>query len=488
MPNRRSRCIAPAMLLSLAGALPLRAQQPLTLSQAIALAQQQGLQARAAHAALEAARHRRGAFTASLLPRLSLAGTVPAYNRSIIPVLQPDGTTQFRAQQQTSTELDLTLSQQLPLTGGSLFISSTLSRYRLSGQQTLDTWSSTPILVGLRQDILRPNTTAWNRRESGLEVELAERQFQEAMEDVALQTTTAFFDMYAAQVELANATTNAAVNDTLYTLNTGRYQVGKIGENDLLQSELVLLKARNAREAAQLKLDQTTDALRLALNVPADAPLQIAVTTAVPDIEADTTRAVAEAMRNRSSVIDAQLQDVRARREVTVARLANGVGATVQASYGYNATASESRFVYRDLLEARQFSLSVQVPLWQWGAHTEGVRAAKADREQTTRLTEAALRQVAHDAHFAALQLTQARRTEALSAKADTVAGKRYEVAYNRYVIGRISIGDLYIAQTEKDQALTQFVQALRAYWSAYYGLRRATLYDFEADRPIIGD
>jgi outer membrane protein TolC len=65
------------------------------------------------------------------------------------------------------------------------------------------------------------------------------------------------------------------------------------------------------------------------------------------------------------------------------------------------------------------------------------------------------------------------------------VADKRFEVAYNRYVIGRITIDNLYLAQNEKDQALTQFVQALRGYWRAYYELRRATLYDFEAGRPI---
>jgi outer membrane protein TolC len=58
-------------------------------------------------------------------------------------------------------------------------------------------------------------------------------------------------------------------------------------------------------------------------------------------------------------------------------------------------------------------------------------------------------------------------------------------VAYNRYRIGRITIENLYIAQQEKDQALTQFVNALRGYWMAYYDLRRLTLYDFEADHPI---
>jgi len=72
-----------------------------------------------------------------------------------------------------------------------------------------------------------------------------------------------------------------------------------------------------------------------------------------------------------------------------------------------------------------------------------------------------------------------------LSAKADTVAQKRFEVAYNRYVIGRIGIDNLYIAQNEKDQAVNQYLQALRGYWAAYYRLRQATLYDFEARARI---
>ena len=72
-----------------------------------------------------------------------------------------------------------------------------------------------------------------------------------------------------------------------------------------------------------------------------------------------------------------------------------------------------------------------------------------------------------------------------MSAKADTVAAKRFEVAYNRYVIGRIGIDNLYIAQNEKDQAVNQYLQALRNYWVAYYRLRQTTLYDFEGGAVI---
>ena len=52
-------------------------------------------------------------------------------------------------------------------------------------------------------------------------------------------------------------------------------------------------------------------------------------------------------------------------------------------------------------------------------------------------------------------------------------------------MIGKIGISDLYIAQNEKDQAVVQYIQALRGYWAAHYRLRRVTLYDFEAGREI---
>jgi outer membrane protein TolC len=461
------------------------AQQQVTLPQAIALAQQQGLQARAARAALEAARHDNASFRAGLLPQLSLSGNLPRYNRSIIPVIQPDGSTQFRPLTQTTTDLALTMSQQIPVTGGRFFVSSSLERFTVTGQQDVQTWSSTPVEVGLRQDIFRPNTARWDRRQQDVQTELSERLYLESMEEIAIQTTQDFFDVYSARSGLNNAITNAAVNDTLFTLNKGRYEVGRIGENDLLQSELALLRARAAVQSARLQYDRALAALRLALNLPAGTEIEVVVTSEVPTVAADTARAVAEAVKNRAAVSDVELQDVQASRRIVEARLAQGLGATVQASFGLNASAPEASQVYENLLQSRAFSLSVEMPLWQWGARSQAVQAARSDRDRVASNSEATLRQTAHEAHFAVLELEQAKTNLAITAKADTVAGKRFEVAYNRYVIGRITIDNLYIAQSEKDAALNEFVQALRGYWLAYYRLRRATLFDFAAGQQI---
>jgi outer membrane protein TolC len=87
--------------------------------------------------------------------------------------------------------------------------------------------------------------------------------------------------------------------------------------------------------------------------------------------------------------------------------------------------------------------------------------------------------------------LTQVRQFEMLrlqieiSRKADEVAAERYNVAQNRYLIGRIDITNLNIALTEKDDAKRSYILALQSFWQAYYDLRRLTLYDFATGTPL---
>jgi len=379
--------------------------------------------------------------------------------------------------------VNMLVTQRIPYTGGTVELSSRLNKRE--GNNFPETWSSSPFSFSISQPLLRSNTIGWEREVNGLSADIAERQYLEAREDIALQVSLAYFDYFAAQVALRNAILNASTNDTLYRLNQGRFEVGKISENDLLQSELEQLRARTALDGARLEHDRAAAALRLALNVPEGTPIEIAVTSAVPDFAADTTLAVTQALRNLSSVRSLDLQDAQARRSVSEARLNGGPGATVNARYGYNATGAAMNEVYRDLQPAQQFSLSLQVPLISWGARGGDVQAARAELFRVENASRIAREQARQDAHFAVLQVSLARRQLAIAAKADTVAQKRFEVAYNRYVIGRIDVDQLYLAQNAKDQALLSYVQSLRGYWQAYYRLRRVTLYDFERGEGI---
>lgn len=481
------RCTLLAVVLLMHAASRGDAQSPrtITLAEAVSLAQAQGMQARAARGSRDAARARDRIVGAQYLPSLSIGGNVPSYSRSVTPVTQPDGSILYLPVEQAQGALTASIVQRVPWTNTTLTFNSSLSQVQRTGTTASRTWSSTPYSIGLSQPILRANTQGWDLRQQDLRFTSAERRFLEAREDAAAAAATAYFDAHAAAVQLQNATKNAATNDTLYTLNKGRFEVGRIGENDLLQSELALLRSRSAFEDAKLAFDRAMSQLRITLALPVGTPITLSVSPAVPLFDPDTAVAVEQARRNSSQMADAELAEVSADRSVSEARWNTGAGGTLNASYGFNATAGTAPDAYKNLLNARQMNFNVSIPVWQWGAHSSQVQAAKADRDAARSTSSLTRANVEHNGRFAALQLAQARRSLVIAAKADTVGQKRFEVAYNRYVIGRINIDNLYQAQNEKDQAVNAYVQALRSFWSAYYQLRKVTLFDFEAGRPI---
>jgi len=178
---------------------------------------------------------------------------------------------------------------------------------------------------------------------------------------------------------------------------------------------------------------------------------------------------VTQALRGSSALRESELDLSRARRRVSEARSANGFGATLQAQVGFNQTANAFGEAYQSPLGKQRLQVGVAMPLLQWGGGRADVQAARAEESRSATTARARREALEEDARFAALQLVQAGRMLTISAKADTVAAKRFEVAKNRYVIGKIGIGELYIAQQEKDAALQQYVQALRGYWAAHY-------------------
>jgi outer membrane protein TolC len=457
----------------------------LTLEAVVARARSRGLDARAALGARNASRWQERAFRARLWPQLRLEGTLPNYNRAITQVLRPDGTSSFVPQEQMYSSVDLTIAQPVPEAGGELILSSGLSRLDLLGDPDTRLWQTQPLVVGWRQSLFQPRRVLWDKKELRARSIVAEQRYLETLEDIAAGATAAYFDVYAAHLAQENAVANAAVNDTLYVLSRGRYEVGRIGENDLLQSELALLRARASVEEARLELSRAMAALRIELDIPEGEPITIADPPPAIAIDLDTTLAVTQAMQNQSRARQIESDALSARRNLTEARLSNRLNATLTATVGLDQTATDLEKAYRHPLDRQQLGIAVSLPLWQWGAGKADVEAALAAQDSQESIAIRARREISQEAVFATRELELAQRQLELAAKADTVAAKRFEVAKNRYIIGKIGIADLYLGQTEKDAALQSYIRAVRAYWLAYYRLRRITLYDFAEGKPI---
>jgi len=425
------------------------------------------------------------AYQSQFLPSLSLNGSAPGLERSISDLVLDDGSVQYVEQSRLFSRASVAVEQSIPLTGGQLFVTSGLSRVDQFGERDFRQWQTTPVTIGLEQPLFQFNALKWQQRLEPLTYRIAQRTLTEDMADVAVDIAQRFFDVYIAQMNADIARFNVAVNDTIYTLSQGRYDIGRIAENDLLQSELQLLNAQSALSSARIAYDEAREDLRRALGLPDGTAIDVIPPTAPPTLSIDPDAAVAQAERNRADFLDLRRQSVAAQRDVAQAESQTGFSATVTAQYGLNQSATTLNDAYIDPLSQQRLGVRFQMPLYQWGRGRAEVEAARAARQATQERVDRTRDALKQDVYFEALRVQQLRDQVNIAATADTVATRRFEVARNRYRVGNITITELFRAQTEKDAARRSYIQALRAFWTSYYQLRRLTLYDFGAGRGL---
>lgn len=460
----------------------------LTLDEALRLARKQSPSVKIARSNFEVSYWSYRSSQADYLPQLSLTGSVPGLQREITQVEQPDGSVLFQQKSQLFSNISLELSQQISLTGGTLYARSGLRRIDLFDRGNTYFWSSTPLEIGITQPLFKHNTMSWARELAELQFRLAQKRYAEALEDAATGITEQFFSVYISQMNVENANFNVAVNDTLYRLSKGRYEVGKIAENDLLQSELKLMESRTQLTSALIDYELAERNLKIALSLLSSQVVRVVPPAQVPQADIEPAAALAKARLYRSDVLNFDVRATEAERRIAEAEYGDNLGATVSASVGFNQTARTVPDVYRSPLDREQFNITFEIPLVQWGKTHAAVEAARAEKralEETIRLEEGAFEK---DVYYQVMRFRQLGIQVGLSAKSDTIAQRRFEVAKNRYLIGKIDLNDLFVAQNEKDGARRNYIQTLREYWVAYYRLRRLTLFDFERNEPLMPD
>jgi len=456
----------------------------LSLDQCVRMALDRGPAIAAVREAYKATFHSYESFRSTLYPQLRLQGQAPGYFRSISSIIQPDGTIIFAPQSQASSSLNLSLTQQLPFTGGEVSVSSGLNRIDLLETQT-KFYRSTPLSLTYRQPIFQLNKFQWDADAQELRMTIAERQWQEALEDISLEVTNKFFETYLSVMNKWNANNNVQINDTLYQISGGRYNVGKIAENDLLQSELALLNARTQFSSAEISAARAMKSLAFLIGLSKESRIELVPPNSTPFLMLDPLAAAAHAKNNRSDMVEMSLQTLTAQRSLTEAKLNSSFSATLTANAGLNQRSETIPLAYQNLLDQQQLSISFEIPLVQWGGGAASIEAAMAEQRRVESVGLVRANSIEDDVVSLVMSLRQLEKQVGISAKADTIAQRRFDVAKDRYLIGKIDVTNLFLAQNEKDSARRARIQTLWDFWTGYYRLRRLTLYDFERNEKI---
>ena len=460
-------------------------QLELTIEDVIRIAQEQSPNAISSRHRFRNDYWRFRTHRASFLPNLTMNATLPDLNRSIERLTLQDGSDAFIERNVLNSLANIQLSQNVGFTGGSIFMSSELQRIDILGGEAQLSYLSNPVNIGFRQPINGYNSYKWERLIEPLRYEESKRNYINALEFVSLRAINNFFELALAQKNLEIAELNYSNSDTLFRIAQGRYNLGTIAENELLQMELTFLNADAALNESEIDLKMKKYQLNSFLGLSQETNIELVIPHHIPELEVDPSLALAEARKNNPDILNMQRQLIEAERDLASSKAEKGLNASLFASFGLSQRADELRGAYIDPQQQQRVRVGVQIPIADWGLGRGKYRMAQSAHEVVRTNVKQADIDFQQDVLLRVMQFNLQDDQLRIASKADTIAAIRYEVTKQRFLIGRISVLDLNVAQTEKDVAARGYLSALRNYWTYFFNIRSLTLYDWVNGRPL---
>ncbi|MCD4833150.1 MAG: TolC family protein [Bacteroidales bacterium] len=472
--------------------LPLTAQEKvieeLTFNEVMQLAREQSPDAIMAKHQFRANYWEFRTYKADLRPNLSLGTTFPDFSRAIKKYQKEDGTYSYVEDNLNSSTLNLNLRQNVGFTGGQIFATSNLTRLDVFGTDQSTSYLSTPVSIGYRQPVMFYNEYKWQKRIEPLKYEEAKKKYISSLEDVSLKAVSYFFDLALAQQNLQVARINYSNADTLYQIATGRYNIGTIAENELMQMELSVLNAGSSLNSALVDLEIGKFRLRSFLGFNEKVDLILIISKEIPELTVDVDQALEIARTNNPDIIAFERQLIEAQRDVAKAKSDKGLQADLYASIGYTQQSEEFSDVYINPQDQQRLTLGLNIPILDWGLGRGRYKMAQSSQEVIRTTVEQSRNDFVQSVYLNVMQFNLQDDQLLIAAKSDTIAQKRYDMTKQRFLIGKVDVLDLNVSLSEKDVAKTNYISALRKYWSNFYNLRKITLYDFIKDQSLDTD
>lgn len=460
----------------------------LTFDEVIKLAEEQSPNALMAKHRFRASYWQYRSFVAQYRPSLTFTGTTPSYNKG--SERQWNSQTNSYYYRYTNILQDigqLSLAQNIGFTGGNISLHSDLTLEN-DFEKGTRLYKSLPISITLNQPLFRYNSLRWQKKIEPLKYTAAKKTFLSNIEAVHSQAVQYFFSLALAQINVQIANMNFLNADTLWQMSQGRYKLGTIAENELLEMQLSWLNTKTAKKEAEMNLRDREIRLRSFLGFNENVSIELIIPSEIPDLQVKVQQVLELAHANNPDMITQQLNVLTAQSSVAQAKAERGLNANLIASYGLDDTDKDFALAYNKPDVTQTVRMGITIPILDWGLKRGQYKMAQSSLELAQVQAAQTLTDFDQNLFLDVEQFNLQAEQVATAAKSDTVAMKMYEVTKQRFLIGKIEVLELNNADTKKDQNRRAYIQSLQNYWNYFYNLRSLALYDFLNKKPLETD
>jgi len=424
-------------------------------------------------------------YKAGLKPQVTLNFQAPNYTKTSQQIVQPNGSILFQSISQNNSLVGLQLQQAIPFTGGTFFAQSELRRFDDFSFDT-KSYNGIPVRIGILQPVFGFNPYKWDNLIQPLELIAANAGYQFEKENIKSNIVQLYFNVLIAQTAKKIAFANNLSHIRLDTIAKEKFDLGKISREEKLQietglenSEIVLQQYKYDEITAFRSLNGYLNGSQLDSNTQFIIP-QLLIPAVINEAEV-----INLARNNYPVLLRNKINILEAQRNMAKTKTDYGIQANLYASFGWARGSEQLEQIYTQPFIEQQVNLTVAIPIVNWGSARHANAIAKEQLERTKIVQQQSetdfINNIREQITFLNFSQTRIRSLDEIQHKSE----ERYNISNERYLLGKISLTDLNLAQQEKDQMKMSYIMALRDYWVSLYELRKFTGYDFINNLPI---
>ena len=464
------------------------AQQKVTLDldRTVRLATDSTLAAQKYQSTYNASRYQYLSWQATRKPQFSLNSTPVMYERYMTQrYLSMEDIDVYRQQRMLYSQAGISATQTMERWGGHFYGSTQLGYLRTFGDQNQTQFMSVPIAVGYKQELMFYNPLKWAKQIEPLKLTLAEKNLTYGIETISEKAVSKFFTLALAQDQLRMAEEYLASCDTIYAIAQRRFKIASISKAELSILELEKTNARTTLANARISRQRAAQELAIYLGMERTTDIELVIPTVMQSLHIDAAEAIQYARENNPQYLSSRKAVTEARRDAERARVEKNLSVSLDASVGLNQVADEFVDAYRHLLSQDKATITLSIPLKDWGKRKNAWLAARSTVETAERAEQEIARDTELDVALTVAEFNERQTIVETAREALTIAEDAYAQTLQRFIKAQADAYSLSIAQSHWQTARQNQISSLQNYWLAYYHLRRLTLYDYQRRQTI---
>lgn len=480
----KNKTILP-VLLALVMISPTKAQEILTLERTLEIAFEHSPTLVQSKISLEQQQLNLKAQKASLKSQFSLDINPFSYSRRNI---YDNYNSKWFASENLSSSASLGIRQPIKWTDGSIGLYNDVSWQNASNRTFggKDISYNHNLSLRIEQPLFTYNRTKIQLRELELSLENAQLSFAMQQLNIEKNVTTNFYNVYQSQKDLQIARDEVANQRKNAEIISNKAAAGLVPREEHYQAEVNLATAQASLNSRIINLEDAKDRFKLLIGMPLNEDFVLLPNTEILPVEVNTEEAVQHGLTQRMEIRQQQISVEKDVFSLIRAKAENEFKGNLSARIGLDALGGKVKNMYDNPTDNEQVSISLNIPIFDWGAKRARVKSTELGIESNQLSFEEEQKSIVLDIRQICRKLPVLLSQVEIQKTSTENSERTYTIQLEKYRNGNLSGMELQQYQSQLTQARQAYTNAIISYKLELLNLKIQTLWDFENNQSYV--